>query len=84
MGLNELIRELRVKNNIAQAALAEAINCTHQAYSLKELGKRQFKFNEVEAIARELNVDPSYFFGEKINVKLNKDSRSRGYGKKPS
>ncbi|MCM3411261.1 helix-turn-helix domain-containing protein [Metabacillus litoralis] len=69
--LHEKIRALRKSKGISQTFVAEQLEITVQAYSLKETGKRPIKTEELEVISSALSVSPSYFFEEKINVKLN-------------
>ena len=68
--LHEKIRSLRKSKGISQTFVAEQLEITVQAYSLKETGKRPIKTEELEIISLVLSVSPSYFFDEKFNVKL--------------
>lgn len=53
------VKELR--ENVlkcSQSKLAERLGWSRQKYNNKELGKREFKFNEVIEICNLANVDP--------------------------
>ena len=55
--LGKRIQELRVKNGLKQAALAEKVNLAHKSQSCIETGKNYPSAEVVEKYANVLNVD---------------------------
>lgn len=54
----ELLKE-RELNNKTQIDMAKAIGISAKQYSFKELGKAEFKRNEIEIISKVLKLDIS-------------------------
>ncbi|MDT3763010.1 helix-turn-helix domain-containing protein [Priestia filamentosa] len=74
MKLHEKIRLLRKSKGVSQTFIAEKIDMTTSGYSMKESGKRPITTNELEIIAKALEVPATVFFEEEFHVKLNKKS----------
>ena len=55
--LGKRIQELRLKNGLKQAALAEKVNLAHKSQSCIETGKNYPSAEVVEKYAKALNVD---------------------------
>lgn len=55
--------ELREKNNVSQAELAEHLGVTRQSLSLYETGERTINIDLLEKIARYFNVSADYLLG---------------------
>lgn len=60
--VNERIRILRKEKKISQLVIANVLNISVQAYSMKERGNRPVYSCELEAIAAQLKVPVSNFF----------------------
>lgn len=60
--VNERIRILRKEKKISQLVIANVLNISVQAYSMKERGKRPLYSCELEVIAAQLKVPVSNFF----------------------
>lgn len=71
MLIYEKIKAVRNFKGIKQKPIADALGLTVQAYSLKERGKRPITTNELEVIAKQLDVPISVFFEDNFNVKFN-------------
>lgn len=71
MLINEKIKAVRNFKGVKQKPLADALNLTVQAYSLKERGKRPITTSELELIAKKLDVPIGIFFEDNFNVKFN-------------
>ncbi|GAA0415403.1 hypothetical protein GCM10008934_02940 [Virgibacillus salarius] len=71
MLLHEKIKAIRNFKGIKQKPIADALNMTVQSYSYKERGKRSITTNELELIAKQLEVPISIFFEDNFNVKFN-------------
>lgn len=64
MTLGEKIRFLRVKNNLSQEALAQALKTTKQAIYKYENGiVTNIPLEKVEALSNILNTTPAYLMG---------------------
>ncbi|MFP7414328.1 helix-turn-helix domain-containing protein [Priestia filamentosa] len=74
MKLHEKIRFLRKSKGVSQTFIAEKIDMTTSGYSMKESGKRPITTNELEVIAKALEVPATVFFEEEFHVKLNRKS----------
>ena len=57
--LGKRIQELRLKNGLKQATLAEKVNLAHKSQSCIETGKNYPSAEVVEKYAKALNVDVS-------------------------
>ena len=57
----EVLRELRVKNNLSQEKLAELCDLDRTYISLLERGLRQPTITTIFKLAEALNIDPSEF-----------------------
>lgn len=55
------LRGLRAEKRLTQKEMAQEMQITEAAYSLKENGKRNFTVNELEKICSILNVDTNFF-----------------------
>jgi transcriptional regulator with XRE-family HTH domain len=64
MELNEKLKQLRQSRKIKQAAMAEMLGITQQAYSKWENYKVDFSTHELKAICKILDVDIAYFLSE--------------------
>jgi transcriptional regulator with XRE-family HTH domain len=71
MKLNERIRLLRKSKGVSQTYMAKQLKLSISGYNMKELGKRPITTNELEEIAKTLNVSASIFFDGKIHEKCN-------------
>ncbi len=71
MKLHEKIKELRRSKGISQTYVAKKLNITVSGYSMKETGKRSITTNELEEIAKALEVSASIFFKDEFHVKCN-------------
>lgn len=71
MLLHERIKAIRGFKNIKQKPIADALGVTVQAYSFKERGRRPITTDELEIIAKVLNVPIEIFFENNFNVKFN-------------
>ena len=57
----EVLRELRVKNNLSQEKLAELCDLDRTYISLLERGLRQPTITTIFKLTEALNIDPSEF-----------------------
>jgi len=58
----EILRELRVDNDLKQDTVAEYLQITKQQYSLYETGKREFKIHHIIKLCTFYNVSADYIF----------------------
>lgn len=56
------IKGLIAENEITQAKLAKSVGITYQSLNEKLNGKREFKVNEIQAIANYFKKEIGYFF----------------------
>lgn len=56
------IKELRKKNGLSQATVAEAINISQNSYSLLESGKTKIDVERLIILAKLYNISVDYFF----------------------
>lgn len=50
------IKQLRVVNNLTQFEMAEILDISITSYSLKELGKRMWSFDEIVRLKKYFNI----------------------------
>lgn len=63
MKVKNRIKELRLKNNLSQQALAEKVGLSNQSISFYELGKREPKIEAWQRLANFFGVSVSYIMG---------------------
>ena len=63
MRINETVKELRVKENITQAELAEKLNCNRQKIADWERGKTTPAADDIILLAKIFNVSADYLLG---------------------
>lgn len=71
MELFEKIKMIRQSKGVTQTHVANNSGMTVSNYNMKENGKRTITTDDLEAIARALQVPVTIFFEENIHVKLN-------------
>ncbi len=67
IAIGEIIRQRRRELGLTQEELAERIEVTSQQMQRYEYGKTKLKVENLQAIAKALDVPVSYFFGEHGN-----------------
>ena len=60
----EMLKYLRVRDNLSQAELADKLGVAKSTISMYEVGKREPDFETLEAIADFFNVDMNFFVRE--------------------
>ena len=71
--IGKFIKEIRKKNNLTQAELAEKYNVTYQAVSKWENGKNMPDISLIKQISKDFNISLEEFYdGEYKNIKKNK------------
>ena len=71
--IGKFIKEIRKKNNLTQAELAEKYNVTYQAVSKWENGKNMPDISLIKQISKDFNINLEEFYdGEYKNIKKNK------------
>ena len=60
--MQEKLILLRKRNKVTQKEIANLLNISPKTYSLKEMGKVQFKQNEMYSIAKFFNEDINNIF----------------------
>ena len=60
---NEIIRDLRIDNDLKQEAIAKELNITKQQYSLYETGQREFKVIHIKKLCEFFGVSADYILG---------------------
>lgn len=73
MRVCERIKSVRNEKGYTQQFIAEKLGITVQGYSMKESGQRQISTDDIETIAKALDVSPSIFFEDNIHDKWNKE-----------
>ena len=63
MPFGSVLRELRLRNNMTQRVLAEALGLSESAIGMYERGHREPDFETLETIADYFNVDMDYLTG---------------------
>jgi transcriptional regulator with XRE-family HTH domain len=56
--LGEMIKAIRINKGIDQESLGAALDCSREAISQYESGKRDVPTTKVKAIAKHLEIDP--------------------------
>ena len=69
MIVQEKLILLRKRNKVTQKEIANLLNISPKTYSLKEMGKVQFKQNEMYSIAKFFNEDINNIFFTNIYSK---------------
>ena len=59
----EMLKYLRVRDNLSQAELADKLGVAKSTISMYEVGKREPDFETLEAIADFFNVDMNFLLG---------------------
>ncbi len=57
---NEIIKELRIDNDLKQETVAIKLGITTQQYSLYETGQREFKIKHLMELCKFYNVSADY------------------------
>ena len=60
----EMLKYLRVRDNLSQAELADKLGVAKSTISMYEVGKREPDFETLEAIADFFNVDMNFLLGK--------------------
>ena len=60
----EMLKYLRVRDNLSQAELADKLGVAKSTISMYEVGKREPDFETLEAIADYFNVDMNFLLGK--------------------
>ncbi len=60
---NEIIKELRIDNDLKQEFVAKKLGITNQQYSLYETGQRKFKVEHIIVLSILFNVSADYILG---------------------
>lgn len=60
----EMLKYLRVRDNLSQAELADKLGVAKSTISMYEVGKREPDFETLEAIADLFNVDMNFLLGK--------------------
>ena len=60
----EMLKYLRVRDNLSQAELADKLGVAKSTISMYEVGKREPDFETLEAIADFFNVDINFLLGK--------------------
>ena len=60
----EMLKYLRVRDNLSQAELADKLGVAKSSISMYEVGKREPDFETLEAIADFFNVDMNFLLGK--------------------
>lgn len=60
----EMLKYLRVRDNLSQAELADKLGVSKSTISMYEVGKREPDFETLEAIADFFNVDMNFLLGK--------------------
>ena len=72
--IGKFIKEIRKKNNLTQAELAEKYNVTYQAVSKWENGKNMPDISLIKQMSKDFNISLEEFYdGEYKNIKKNKN-----------
>ena len=59
----ERLKELRIKNNLTQAQVAEKLNISRPAYTYYETGKKQPSIETLKALADLYTTSVDYLIG---------------------
>lgn len=60
----DMLKYLRVRNNLSQSELADKLGVSKSTVSMYEVGKREPDFETLEAIADFFNVDMNFLLGK--------------------
>ena len=60
----EMLKYLRIRENLSQSELAEKLGVAKSTISMYEVGKREPDFETLEAIADLFNVDMNFLLGK--------------------
>ena len=66
------LKELREGNGFNQYHICEYLNCTQQAYSAYELGKRDIPTKDLIMLSKHYNVSVDYLLGVSNQPKIQK------------
>ena len=76
---NEILKQLRNRDNLSQAELAQKLGVAKSTIGMYESGKREPDFETLESIADFFNVDMNFLLGrdgsENVHYYLNDETR---------